>query len=142
MFCTRKTFRRNHSQTGFHLIEILIALSIISILTLCAIPIYSHYITQLKRLNAAHLLIKLSVSLEEYYLRHQTYEKATLALLNIPEWIDQCQLMISHATSDDYKIMAKPIYSQAKKDALCGTLILSADGEKNISGRGDVKDCW
>jgi prepilin-type N-terminal cleavage/methylation domain-containing protein len=65
---------------GFHLIEILITFSIIGILSMIALPIYSQYFT------------KLSINLEEYYLRHHTYENANLDILHIPEWIDNYQL--------------------------------------------------
>jgi type IV pilus assembly protein PilE len=127
---------------GFHLIEILITLSIIGILSMIALPIYSQYFTKLKRLDAIQILTKLSMNLEEYYLRHHTYENANLDILHIPEWIDNYQLIIANTTLDDYEIMAKPSIQQAEKDAVCGTLILSATGEKSVSGTGKVEDCW
>lgn len=105
-------------------------------------PIYSHYFIQLKRFNAKHALIKLSTRLDEYYFQHNTYENARLDLLNTPEYIDQYQLIISKTLVDDYQIRAKPIHNQATNDAVCGELILSASGEKNITGNGNVKDCW
>jgi prepilin-type N-terminal cleavage/methylation domain-containing protein len=138
LFITHRLLR------GFHLIEILITLAIISILTSFSLPFYSAYVVKLRRLEAASLLTKLGVALEEYHFEHQTYQTATLKALHMPEWIVKhyYQLIINTAAQDDYIIMAKPDGQQKEKDTQCQTLILHASGEKNISGNGQLDECW
>ncbi len=132
------------SPNGFHLLELLIAIAIIGLLAALSFPVYSQYRVQERRLEAAEILSKLAIAMEEYHVAQNTYEDATLAALNFPESIvdGRYQLAIPLATATDYRLTATPVGDQAEKDTACATLILSADGEKEISGPGKVNDCW
>lgn len=129
---------------GFHLIEILVVVIIVSILTSLAFPLYHQYFVQAKRLEAIHTLSKLAAEMETYYLQNQTYEKANLKNLKFPEVIanNNYRLKITKATVTDYVLEAKPINQQAEKDPTCGTLILTSKGENKISGKSKIGDCW
>lgn len=129
---------------GFHLIELLICLVIISILSAVTFSLYTPYFIKLRRIEAVHMLANLSLALEEYHMMTDSYASATLSLLKIPEWIAEnyYHLLIRSATQHDYTIMAIPLGQQKRKDKLCGTLIQHASGEKKITGRGQLKDCW
>jgi len=131
------------SAKGFHLIEMLSAMAILSILVSLCLPIYSQYIVQAKRLEAASMLSKLSAAMEKFHLEQNTYEGATLARLNFPITIanNHYQLHIQ-TTANDYTLLAKPIGKQAEKDTACGGLILQADGRKEVTGTGNVNECW
>jgi type IV pilus assembly protein PilE len=130
--------------SGFHLIEILITLTIISILTALLIPIYTNYFVQTKRIEAAMLLSQLALAIEKYYIENNTYREATLSLLHFPEVIidGNYRLSIRQATNYDYLLAAKPLGKQATRDNRCKTLLLSSTGKKMVTGKGTIQECW
>lgn len=129
---------------GLHLIELIIVLSIISILITFSIPIYSTYLVREKRLQAEAALIQLAIAMEQYAIAHNSYADANLKLLNMDEFIVQhhYQLILQINSASDYVLMAKPLGNQAENDKGCGTLSLNAKSEKNITGENKIDDCW
>lgn len=129
---------------GFHFIEILLILTIISVLTMTALPTYYHSIAHTRRLDAANKLTKLALALETYYMEFHTYEKSTLDNLHISKMTAQnaYQLDIDTATANDYRLTATPQGNQSTQDKQCGVLVLNAAGEKSNSGPGSLAECW
>src|SRR3990167_4188483 len=129
---------------GFHLIEILLTLVIISIITLFALPQYTQHLVKQKRLEAATMLMKLALALEKYQLVHANYDDASLDNLKIPEYVaeNSYQLAISQAEENDYLITATPLHEQASRDVQCGQLSLDSHGRKNMTGTSSVDACW
>lgn len=130
--------------TGFNLIELMLTLSIIGILCMMGLPVYSQHLIHAKRLEAEMDLIKLANALEKYFLLNNTYEKATLGQLNIPEKTadNQYKLQIVSVSNSDYLIQALPLDQQIEKDKICGTLRLDSAGNKAITGSGSLVNCW
>lgn len=129
---------------GFHLLELMIVLTIISILSMICLPIYSEHLICAKRLEAETHLIQLANALEKYFFLNNTYANATLDLLHFPVIVadKQYQLQIVSATSSSFLIKAEPLGNQAKKDAMCGTLLLDSSGNKKMTGDGNLTECW
>lgn len=129
---------------GFHLIEILITLTILMILLAVSIPTYSHYLVCEKRLEAEAALGKLAILMEHYHIEYNTYQGATLTELKMPQHIakDNYQLIIQSVNDNDYLISAIPLGDQAEKDDACRTLTLNSLGQKRISGSGNLNECW
>lgn len=119
-------------QNGTQLIELMITVSILAILALVALPIYSQYQEQAYRLQAQVELKKVASALENYFLRNNTYENVSLANLQIEEQLKAYRLIINSATRDSYVISAnavRPIKS-------CRTLTLNSNNETF------PKNCW
>src|SRR5688572_24326090 len=116
---------------GFHLIELMIVVGIISLLTVIAIPLYSQYMVKAKRLTAEATLMKMAAALERYFILHNRYEGATLSRLGFSkEEVRQYEFKL-HLTASGYQIKAIPKDDQAEKDAACGTLSLDSRGTKS-----------
>lgn len=129
---------------GFSLIELLIVISLISILTALSMPLYSFYFTKAHRMEAITSLSKLALILEQYHLEKGTYQNATLGDLHFPDLVahQTYRLSIDSATEQNYLISATPLGAQAKNDKICACLSLNAYGEKIITGTGSLTDCW
>jgi len=129
---------------GFNLIELLITLSIISILMAMSYPLYQHHFIEERRLEAAHALMQLSLAMEKYQFENNTYVGATLNQLKMEEYIakNNYRLMILKATSEDYLLAALPLGTQALEDNDCGTLQLNSRGEKSVTGINKAEACW
>ncbi len=127
--------------SAFSLLEMLLTLTIISILCAIAYPSYSLYFLRQKRFTAEVTLLKLAAALENFYNEHNSYQQATLDNIGFQTTMgDSYQFAIELATDTQYKISAEPIHSQ--QDTQCGKLSLDSNGEKNNSGAGNIQDCW
>jgi type IV pilus assembly protein PilE len=132
------------STRGFHLLELLSTVAIISMLAALSFPLYAQYLVQARRLEAANTLAKLAVAMEKFHIEHNTYEDATLADLHFPDTIakNHYRLMIQTASHHDYTLLAQPLGKQAEKDTQCAGLLLYANDKRAVTGSGKVEECW
>lgn len=130
--------------SGLTLLELLVTLSIISILTLIAYPSYQHHLTQTYRTRAIQNLLLISKKLYIYYLHEHSYQNVNIdALLTTTIKHDQrYHYSIENLTVQTYQLIATPLAQQAKNDQTCGKLFINQFGEKDISGDGKLSDCW
>jgi len=130
--------------SGFSLFEILITLVIIGTLAGLCLPLYSQHLVTERRLEAKIALEKLAAALESYYTAYNTYRGATLEQLGISAFIakNNYQLSIAGLTDNTFSLAATPLANQAQQDSMCGTLLLNAVGGKNMTGSGQIADCW
>lgn len=137
---------------GFSLLELMIVLAIIGITASLAYPRYNNFITNMRRKDGQTALLDLVIRMERYYLKHHTYETATLgqglpsdilgSTLSPGHWY---QLSIAHGNKTSYVLQAKPIGQQAKQDLLCPSLTINHLGEKKtleIASRTPLTSCW
>lgn len=129
---------------GFNLMEIMIVIAIISIISTLSFPLYSQYVVHARRLEAASMLSKLAVAMEQFHIEHNTYADATLTALNFSETVakNNYRLTIQTANNNNYVLSAIPLGKQAEKDALCAALTLNANNQKGVTGSGNVSECW
>lgn len=130
--------------SGFHLIEILFAVAILGIITAISMPIYSQYIMQARRAEAASTLTRLAAAMEQFHIEHGTYADATLKALKFSETIaaHSYRLTISKANTDNYQLHAIPLGKQARNDRRCATLILYSSSQRSVSGPAGTNECW
>ena len=86
-------FRRDaavYRQSGFQLIELLIALAVISVLAMVAIPSYSSYRDRVDNATAAGDLITISQTIERFYTEFNRYPDS-LADVNLANLQDPWQ---------------------------------------------------
>ena len=70
---TKKYAPQAHRQSGFTLIELVIAIAIVGILTAIAVPSYTSFIIKSNRKVAAACLLEQSQFAERYYTTNLTY---------------------------------------------------------------------
>jgi type IV pilus assembly protein PilE len=135
---------KHKKPSGMTLLELLITLSIIAILTMIGLPLYSQHFIHQNRIEAEITLEKLAASLEQYNTLNNSYKNATLSGLGIPSTVakNNYTIAIADATDTDFLLTATPSETQAQKDNACLTLSLNSKGEKGITGAGQMDDCW
>jgi len=129
---------------GFHLTEVLITLTIISILAAFGTMIYAHHLEHADRMAAVTGLSKMAAAMERFHIEHDTYDGATLDELGFSKPVGRggYQLVIESASDIDFQLGARPITNATEKDA-CGELLLNSHGDKRVSGIvTSVHDCW
>lgn len=133
-----------NTTSAFTLLELIIALVIVSLLLTISYPLYIHHLVKVKRRQAEVSLTLLASRLEEYHSLEGTYRTATPALLKMQELMRSLDyvLKIKNATDDNFLISAVPKSVQAKKDSQCNILSVNEKGEHFISGTGKITQCW
>lgn len=134
----------NKNNNGFSLIELLLALLILSIISATAYPVYMQHIYKIRRAEAQIVLLDLAARMEHYYIENNySYRDATLDKLGISQIsnTDSYQITISHITPTTYLLQATPQHAQTN-DTACGTLTLNERGQKGQTGNGNSYECW
>lgn len=130
---------------GFTLIELMIVVAIIAIIAAIAYPGYQSYIQRTRRANAAACLQEIAQQMERRYSSSMSYNTTTtlpvLTCANDLAGVYTFAFASSEPTPSTFKIEATPAGPQAA-DARCGTLALTHQGVKSISGTDTVVNCW
>ncbi|MBN3562474.1 type IV pilin protein [Aliamphritea spongicola] len=140
--------------TGFSFIELIIALAIISILTLLAYPSYVQHRITANREQAKQLLQACAAELSLYHKTLQSYED--IALRPFPSQLqnvcntphiqtlkhESYQLKALSVNQHSYELVAQRQGTQIKDS--CGDLVISQHGKKTLlnSQNTSLEDCW
>ncbi|HEX3847563.1 MAG TPA: type IV pilin protein [Steroidobacteraceae bacterium] len=148
---------------GFSLIELMIAVLIMSILAAIAIPAYSNYVRHSRRGEAKSALLDLA-GLEERYFSTQNTYSGTSTDLGYPSWpatvgngyYQVAAPAVTSATAPTstqlagtpatYSFTATPIGDQVK-DTQCASFTVTASGVQSAtqgtaSGADNTQTCW
>jgi len=132
------------TQKGFTLIEVMIAVVILSILAAIAIPSYSKFITKTRRTDATNMLIKVAAEQQRFKSDHNKFAD-TMAELGydndpMPSEEGWYQITVAKPTPSTYVLTATPVAGQPQAtDAECGAFTLRSNGVQNSDGG---PDCW
>lgn len=128
-------------ESGFTLIEVMIAVAIVAILATVAYPAYSKYVQSSRRTEATAALTKIANLEERYYLDNNQYGGLSDLNLSTTYYTDNSYYQITiTASSSSYTLTATAINSQAN-DSECATFTLDQDGTKG-SSTANATTCW
>jgi type IV pilus assembly protein PilE len=122
---------------GLTLIELMIALTLVGLLTAWALPHYSQPLRQSRRVDAQLALQALAQQLERHYTRHQTYAGAVLDATVVARLAPHYTL--GHAGPPQphgFALAAVPVGAQSADP--CQTLTLNHLGQRGPERAG----CW
>lgn len=122
-----------HNRNGFTLVEIMIAVAIIGILTAVALPAYSEYVKESRRVDAQQYLLQLSGTLERNYTRLGEYPAVDAITV---ETSDYYAYTYSRDSDTAFTLSASPKGAQA--DDKCGDLSVNQQGATTAS----LDSCW
>lgn len=137
--------------SGFTLIELMIAVLVVSVLMAIAYPSYQTHVVKTRRAAAAACMIEASQFMERYFTTNLRYNQTAAGVaVALPQ--TQCARDISAhytiqlaagTTATTYSVRAVPKAQQLSKDTKCGTLAMTQAGTKTESGTASsVKDCF
>jgi type IV pilus assembly protein PilE len=142
-------------QSGVTLIELLIAIVLLSIIASAAYPSYTQYVVRAKRTAGKSVLLQVADRQQQYFMDNKRYANAltTLGFQENPFMVtddgdyiamgdNRRVYMIAMAapTPTTYTLVAIPQMMMASKDNQCAVLFLLSTGQKGSTGGGDK--CW
>ena len=146
---------RPSPQRGITLIELMIAVTVVGILTAIAVPSYSEYTRRAARSDAQLTLQAAATWLERRYAECNSYTKVNAAtnppcetdLGDLPEELQVSpsgggtplyRVGIVDLTAQSYTLRARPL----KDDPYCNVLRLYSTGVREATGTLGVNGCW
>lgn len=161
IFCTQKTVGLTKRQiatmfayrisrrpeSGFTLLELLIAVAIIGILSAIAYPSYMETIYKGRRSDGQQALMNAVNRQEQFFLDHNAYGSAAAAGIPATSSEGYYNIVVTSVNvaacggSPCYLITASATGAQAS-DSACTTLTIHSNGTKGKTGSGTVADCW
>ncbi len=146
-----KIVTSKQANKGFSLIELMIAVTIISILAAVGYPSYTQYVIRGKRSEARSALLDAAARQERFYSDNNRYTTAIgsggLAITEATNCTatgvqtETCKYTLTAAfTTDnqDFTITAAPTFP----DTECDNLSIDQTGLKTENGTSDVSTCW
>lgn len=132
------------SQKGFTLVEVMIAVVILSILAVIAVPSYSKFITKTRRGDATNLLIEVAGEQQKFLSDHNRYatSMADLGYDSDPMLSENgyYEVTVSNPSTSTYVLTATPVAGEAQAtDTECGSFMLRSNGVQTSDGG---PDCW
>lgn len=141
------------ARNGFTVIELAVALAIVSLLVAVAVASFMDHMTRKARFRAQVVLVDSASWLLQQYTHGNTFLAARLPdtqaprdgdpvyqirLANAPVAAVDPQASFPATTDRTFTIMAVPVGEDA-----CGTLLIDQSGRRGITGADmTVEDCW
>jgi type IV pilus assembly protein PilE len=145
---------KHHDHAGFTLIELMIAVVVLSIITAIALPSFRENIRQGHRLEAKSLLLENAQFLERFFTENNRYNfrvdgitPVTLPILASPRSGSALYVIsfdtLAPLTADSFNLRAEPVPGRTMDGDGCGTYLLSNVGVKtNLNNTKLSRECW
>ena len=142
---------------GFTLVELLIALMIVGILSSIAVPSFTDYVTNSRRMQAKQFMMDLASRQEQFLLDNKTYAQSTKDLgfaqayvaTNMEgessAWGKETQYLFrfdpANTSATSWELDAIAWGQQKARDGDCQTLTINSAGVETATG-DDADSCW
>jgi type IV pilus assembly protein PilE len=135
-------------ETGFTLIELMVVVTILSILMAIAYPIYKDYVTKSRRGDGKAKLLEIAQREERFFTDNNTYttDLTKLGYATNPVNSDLAYYSIAAAAGPTGSIttsftLTATRQNQQANDTKCGNYSLTSTNVKNATGT-EAASCW
>ncbi|WP_455220343.1 type IV pilin protein [Kaarinaea lacus] len=134
------------NQSGFTLVELMIAVVVVSILAMVAIPAYNDSVTKGRRADAKSTLTTMAARQEQFFMDNKRYtadlKELGYASASGVDSIDGYYLVTS-VVNDPSDPPAFTLTAAPKNvDADCAKFTLNEKGTQDVTGPKDPELCW
>ena len=145
---------RSRPTRGFTLTELLIAVAVLSILTMAATPSYREYVRRSARADAQLVLLQAASHLERMYAECNSYvvrnaatvPPCTTAMGSLPLELQRAPqsgtqrytVALQAVAAQTWELRAVPLDTADG----CGTFVLQSNGTRDVTGALGAQACW
>jgi type IV pilus assembly protein PilE len=135
---------------GFTMIELIIVVAIVGILAAVAIPVYSQYMTQTRRVDAIAFLEEVAGEQAQFFSNNNRYAAdleelgygAAATFDSVKGYYTISSAYPNAPSTSSFLLTATPVSGELQdSDTDCASLTLSSNGVKQATGPLG-KDCW
>ena len=159
--CTSGVRRARTALGGLTLIEVLVVISILSLLVSIALPSYTEHVARARRADARTQLLQVAQFMQRFYAANDNFEtdragndvrtQIPANLLKSPadsEAIYTLEIPVATLTRSTFEIHMKPVATGPMASDKCGTFALSSLGARSVIVGGVLNtaalrdSCW
>lgn len=124
-------------QAGFTLIELMIAVVVVAVISVIAIPNYSEYVRRGARAEAMASLLQGAAQMQQQFTLNNSYAGTAPIFKSTTKY---SVLLAASATTNAFTLVATPLSADNK----CGAFTVDQSGLRGLSGShtASVADCW
>lgn len=126
---------------GFSLIELMITVSIVSVLVAIALPTYDRYVQRTHRSAAKNTLVQVAQWMERAATATGSYP-LTAAIPPGPLAVDGAKYVVTVVSNDGQTYTATATRQGTQISDACGNFTLTQSGARGVTGSLPVSECW
>lgn len=140
--------RTKKISSGFSLIELLIVIAILGIIAAVAMPFYTNYMVEARRVDAVTFLTEVASEQIRFFSENNRYGTTMAELGYGNDAVENSNdgfytVSITTNSPTSYVLTATPVTTGPQaNDSECAAFTLTSSSQKGVTGTANANDCW